>query len=309
MEDVIILGTGCAGFTAGIYTARANLSPLILEGKQPGGQLPTTSEVENFPGFPDGIDGFALMDQLRRQALRFGARVENAYVEKVDFTDSRKVLFAGDKTFEAKSVIIATGAAPRLLGVPGEMEMFGGKGVTTCATCDGAFYRDMDVVVVGGGDSACEEALFLTRFCSKVTLVHRRDELRASKIMAERTLENEKVSTLWDSAVQEILPDDEGKTRGIRVKNVKNGEESDVPCKGVFIAIGHVPNTAPFKGVLPLDENGYLHPESGSMVRTSMPGVFVAGDCADHVYRQAITAAGMGCQSAIEAERWLAECE
>ncbi len=309
MEDVIILGTGCAGFTAGIYTARANLSPLILEGKQPGGQLTTTSEVENFPGFPDGIDGFALMDQLRRQALRFGARVENAYVEKVDFTDDRKVLFAGDKTFEAKSVIIATGAAPRLLGVPGEMEMFGGKGVTTCATCDGAFYRDMDVVVVGGGDSACEEALFLTRFCSKVTLVHRRDELRASKIMAERTLENEKVSTLWDSAVQEILPDDEGKTRGIRVKNVKNGEESDVPCKGVFIAIGHVPNTAPFKGVLPLDENGYLHPESGSMVRTSMPGVFVAGDCADHVYRQAITAAGMGCQSAIEAERWLAECE
>ena len=186
MEDVIILGTGCAGFTAGIYTARANLSPLILEGKQPGGQLTTTSEVENFPGFPDGIDGFALMDQLRRQALRFGARVENAYVEKVDFTDDRKVLFAGDKTFEAKSVIIATGAAPRLLGVPGEMEMFGGKGVTTCATCDGAFYRDMDVVVVGGGDSACEEALFLTRFCSKVTLVHRRDELRASKIMAER---------------------------------------------------------------------------------------------------------------------------
>ena len=309
MEDVIILGTGCAGFTAGIYTARANLSPLILEGKQPGGQLTTTSEVENFPGFPDGIDGFALMDQLRRQALRFGARVENAYVEKVDFTDDRKVLFAGDKTFEAKSVIIATGAAPRLLGVPGEMEMFGGKGVTTCATCDGAFYRDMDVVVVGGGDSACEEALFLTRFCSKVTLVHRRDELRASKIMAERTLENEKVSTLWDSAVQEILPDDEGKTRGIRVKNVKNGEESDVPCKGVFIAIGHVPNTAPFKGVLPLDENGYLLPESGGMVRTSMPGVFVAGDCADHVYRQAITAAGMGCQSAIEAERWLAECE
>ena len=309
MEDVIILGTGCAGFTAGIYTARANLSPLILEGKQPGGQLTTTSEVENFPGFPDGIDGFALMDQLRRQALRFGARVENAYVEKVDFTDDRKVLFAGDKTFEAKSVIIATGAAPRLLGVPGEMEMFGGKGVTTCATCDGAFYRDMDVVVVGGGDSACEEALFLTRFCSKVTLVHRRDELRASKIMAERTLENEKVSTLWDSAVQEILPDDEGKTHGIRVKNIKNGEESEVPCKGVFIAIGHVPNTAPFKGVLPLDENGYLLPESGGMVRTSMPGVFVAGDCADHVYRQAITAAGMGCQSAIEAERWLAECE
>jgi len=307
MEDVIILGTGCAGFTAGIYTARANLKPLILEGKQPGGQLTTTSEVENFPGFPDGIDGFALMDQLRKQALKFGASVENAYVDRVEFGESVKALFAGERKFEAKTVIIATGAAPRLLGIPGEMEMFGGKGVTTCATCDGAFYRDMEVVVVGGGDSACEEALFLTRFCSKVTLVHRRDELRASKIMAERTLAHEKITPLWNSAVKEVLPDEDGKARAICVENLKSGESTEVPCKGVFIAIGHVPNTSAFEGIIPLDENGYFLTEQGSMVRTSVPGVFVAGDCADHVYRQAITAAGMGCQAAIEAERWLAE--
>jgi len=309
MEDVIILGTGCAGFTAGIYTARANLRPLILEGKQPGGQLTTTSEVENFPGFPDGIDGFALMDQLRKQALKFGARVENAYVDKVEFGESVKTLFAGERKFESKTVIIATGAAPRLLGIPGEKEMFGGKGVTTCATCDGAFYRDMEVVVIGGGDSACEEALFLTRFCSKVTLVHRRNELRASKIMAERTLAHEKITPLWDSAVKEVLPDEDGKARAICIENLKSGENAEVPCKGVFIAIGHVPNTSAFEGIIPLDENGYFLPEAGSMVRTSVPGVFVAGDCADHVYRQAITAAGMGCQSAIEAERWLAECK
>ena len=307
MEDVIILGTGCAGFTAGIYTARANLRPLILEGKQPGGQLTTTSEVENFPGFPDGIDGFMLMDHLRKQALKFGARVENAYIDRVELAESVKTLFAGERAFESKTVIIATGAAPRLLGIPGEKEMFGGKGVTTCATCDGAFYRDMEVVVVGGGDSACEEALFLTRFCSKVTLVHRRDELRASKIMAERTLAHEKITPLWNSAVQEVLPDDEGKARAISVENLVSGEKSEIPCKGIFIAIGHVPNTSAFEGLLPLDENGYFLPEPGSMVKTAVPGVFVAGDCADHVYRQAITAAGMGCQSAIEAERWLAE--
>ena len=307
MEDVIILGTGCAGFTAGIYAARASLNPLILEGKQPGGQLTTTSEVENFPGFPEGIDGYDLMDQLRKQAIKFGARVENAYVEKVDFSESVKTLYAGDKKFESKTVIIATGAAPRLLNIPGESEMYGGKGVTTCATCDGAFYRDMEVVVIGGGDSACEEALFLTRFCSKVTLIHRRDELRASKIMAERTLANQKIVPVWDSAVNEVLPDQDGKAKGILVENLKTGEQSEVPCKGVFIAIGHLPNTSAFKGVIPLDENGYFLSEPGSMVKTAIPGVFVAGDCADHVYRQAITAAGMGCQSAIEAERWLAE--
>ena len=207
MENVIILGTGCAGFTAGIYTARANLNPLILEGKQPGGQLTTTSEVENFPGFPEGVDGYELMDNLRKQAGKFGARVENAFIDRVDFSADRKVLYSGEKSYESKVVIIATGAAPRLLGIPGEQEMYGGKGVTTCATCDGAFYRNMDVVVIGGGDSACEEALFLTRFCSKVTLVHRRDELRASKIMAERTLAHEKIEAVWDSAVEEILPE------------------------------------------------------------------------------------------------------
>jgi len=307
MENVIILGTGCAGFTAGIYTARANLNPLILEGKQPGGQLTTTSEVENFPGFPQGVDGYELMDNLRKQATKFGARVENAYIDRVDFTKDRKVLFSGDKSYEAKAVIIATGAAPRLLGVPGEQEMYGGKGVTTCATCDGAFYRNMDVVVIGGGDSACEEALFLTRFCSKVILVHRRDNLRASRIMAERTLANEKIETVWDSAVEEILPDEDGKVRAIRTKNLKSAHSQEIACKGVFIAIGHLPNTKPFEGILQQDSNGYLVPIKGSMVKTTIPGVFVAGDCADHVYRQAITAAGMGCQSAIEAERWLAE--
>ena len=307
MENIIILGTGCAGFTAGIYTARANLNPLILEGRQPGGQLTTTSEVENFPGFPEGVDGYSLMDQLRKQATRFGARVENAFIDKVDFSGDTKILFSGNKKFESKAVIIATGAAPRLLGIPGEKEMYGGKGVTTCATCDGAFYRNMDVIVVGGGDSACEEALFLTRFCSKVTLVHRRDELRASQIMAERTLAHEKIEVVWDSGIQEILPDEDGKTRAITVENLKTKELSEISCKGVFIAIGHVPNTQPFKDILPLDSNGYLVPEQGSQVQTQIPGVYVAGDCADHVYRQAITAAGMGCQAAIDVERWLAE--
>jgi thioredoxin reductase (NADPH) len=307
MENIIILGTGCAGFTAGIYTARANLNPLILEGKQPGGQLTTTSEVENFPGFPEGVDGFSLMDQLRKQALKFGAKVENAFIDRVDFSGKTKLLFSGERKFEAKAVIIATGAAPRLLGIPGEQEMYGGKGVTTCATCDGAFYRNMDVVVIGGGDSACEEALFLTRFCRKVTLVHRRDELRASRIMAERTIAHEKIDLLWDSAVEEVLADEEGKARAIRIKNLKTNQESELACKGVFIAIGHIPNTKAFQGILELDENGYLVPEKNSMVKTSLDGVYVAGDCADHVYRQAITAAGMGCQAAIEAERWLAE--
>ena len=307
MENIIILGTGCAGFTAGIYTARANLNPLILEGRQPGGQLTTTSEVENFPGFPQGVDGYSLMDQLRKQATRFGARVENSFIDKVELGVDKKVLFSGDKKFEAKAIIIATGAAPRLLGVPGEKEMYGGKGVTTCATCDGAFYRNMDVIVVGGGDSACEEALFLTRFCSKVTLVHRRDELRASQIMAERTQSHEKIEIVWDSAIEEILPDEEGKTRAVTISNLKTNNQEEIPCKGVFIAIGHIPNTQPFENLLPLDSNGYLIPEDGSQVQTAIPGVYVAGDCADHVYRQAITAAGMGCQAAIDAERWLAE--
>ena len=307
MENVIILGTGCAGFTAGIYTARANLNPLILEGKQPGGQLTTTSEVENFPGFPDGVDGYMLMDSLRKQALKFGARVKNSYIDEVDFSSDTKILRSGNDEMEAKTVIISTGAAPRLLGIPGEMEMYGGKGVTTCATCDGAFYRDMDVVVVGGGDSACEEALFLTRFCSSVTLIHRRNSLRASKIMAERVLAHDKIKVQWNSVLEEILAGKDEKVRAVRIGNLDGKEPFDLDCKGVFIAIGHTPNTKPFEGILDLDENGYLLPSEGSMVKTSIPGIYVAGDCADHVYRQAITAAGMGCQAAIEAERWLAE--
>ncbi len=307
VENIIILGTGCAGLTAAIYTARANLAPLVIEGSQPGGQLTTTSEVENFPGFPKGIDGFTLMEKFHKQAERFGARYTHDLIKEVDFKGPVKQLKSSTKTYKARAVIIATGAAPRLIGVPGEKEMFGGKGVTTCATCDGAFYRDMEVVVVGGGDTACEEALFLTHFCSKITLIHRRDTLRASKIMAARTLSHEKIHPAWDTVVKEILPDETGKVRGVQVQNLKTNTTSAIPCKGVFIAIGHIPNTSPFKGILNLDEGGYLVPEGNSMVRTSIPGVYAAGDCVDHVYRQAITAAGMGCQAAIEAERWLAE--
>jgi len=307
MENIIIIGTGCAGFTAGIYAARANLNPLILEGKQPGGQLTTTSEVENFPGFPEGVDGFMLMDNLRKQALKFGARIQNTYVDSVRLDDSKKVLNAGGKTIEAKAVIIATGAAPRLLGIPGEKEMYGGMGVTTCATCDGAFYRDMDVVVVGGGDSACEEALFLTRFCSSVTILHRRDKFRASQIMAQRAVDHPKINVQWNTKPEKINPGEDGKVKSISILNLENGKRSEIECKGVFIAIGHVPNTEFLNDALPRDENGYLIPKTNSSVLTSIPGVYVAGDCADHIYRQAITAAGMGCQAAIEAERWLAE--
>jgi thioredoxin reductase (NADPH) len=307
VESVVIVGTGCAGLTAAIYTARANLGPLVLEGIQPGGQLTTTSEVENFPGFPEGIDGFQLMDNLRQQATRFGARFQHAVVESVDLSAHPRVLKTSDGEIRARAVIIATGASPRLTGVPGEKELYGGKGVTTCATCDGAFYRGMDVAVIGGGDSACEEALFLTRFASKVYLVHRRDQLRASKIMAERATSHPKIQMVWDSLPVEVVGVPEGAVSGLKVKNVKTGAESVLAVKGLFLAIGHQPNTRPFASALEVDENGYLVPASGSQVRTRVPGVFVAGDCADHVYRQAITAAGMGCQAAIETERWLAE--
>ena len=307
MENVIILGTGCAGFTAGIYTARANLNPLILEGKQPGGQLTTTSEVENFPGFPQGVDGYDLMDNLRKQATKFGARVENAFIDRVDFSDDCKTLYSGDKSYKAKVVIIATGAAPRLLGIPGEQEMYGGKGVTTCATCDGAFYRDMEVVVIGGGDSACEEALFLTRFCSKVTLVHRRDELRASKIMAKRVKNTENIEILFNTETVEVLGDGNGVT-GAKVKNNVTGVETDIPGTGFFVAIGHKPNTDIFKGWLDLDETGYIINVPGTS-KTNIDGVFVSGDAADHVYRQAVTAAGTGCMAALDAERYLAAKE
>jgi thioredoxin reductase (NADPH) len=307
VEKVVIVGTGCAGLTAAIYTARANLNPLILEGSLPGGQLTTTSEVENFPGFPHGIDGYQLMQNLREQATRFGARFEQALVSSVDFSVMPRKLICGDRTILAESIIIATGASPRMTGVPGEKELYGGKGVTTCATCDGAFYRKMDVAVIGGGDSAAEEALFLTRFASKVYLVHRRDTLRASKIMADRAMSHEKIKCVWDSVPVAVEGVEQGAVSGLRVKNCKTGEESVLPVKGVFVAIGHVPNTKAFAPPLDVDHNGYFKPEHGSQIRTKIPGVYVAGDCADHVYRQAITAAGMGCAAAIEVERWLAE--
>jgi thioredoxin reductase (NADPH) len=306
-ENVVIVGTGCAGLTAAIYAARANLNPLVLDGPLPGGQLTTTSEVENFPGFPDGVDGFHLMDSLRKQAAKFGTRFEQALVKSVDFASFPRRLVCVDRTVHAKTVIIATGASPRMTGIPGEKELYGGKGVTTCATCDGAFYRKMDVAVIGGGDSAAEEALFLTRFASRVYLVHRRDSLRASKIMADRALSHPKIHLVWDSAPLAVVGVPEGAVSGLRIKNIKTGAESVLAVRGIFIAIGHIPNSAPFASALHVDGNGYFVPEHGSQVKTKIPGVYVAGDCADHIYRQAVTAAGMGCQAAIEAERWLAE--
>jgi thioredoxin reductase (NADPH) len=307
VENVVIIGTGCAGLTAAIYTARANLGPLVLEGPLPGGQLTTTSEVENFPGFPSGVDGFQLMSSLRDQAAKFGTRFEQALVESVDFTTHPRKLVCGERVVLAKSVIIATGASPRMTGIPGEKELYGGKGVTTCATCDGAFYRKMEVAVIGGGDSAAEEALFLTRFASKVYLVHRRDSLRASKIMAERATSHEKIELVWNSVPVEVVGVPENSVSGLKVRHVATGQDRVLPVKGVFVAIGHVPNTRAFAAALDVDENGYFRPVNGSQVKTKVPGVYVAGDCADHVYRQAVTAAGMGCQAAIEAERWLAE--
>ncbi|MDR1282617.1 MAG: thioredoxin-disulfide reductase [Opitutaceae bacterium] len=318
VENIVIAGTGCAGLTAAIYTGRANLNPLVIEGTLPGGQLTTTGEVENFPGFPAGIDGYQLMQNLREQAQRFGTRFEQALVNSVDFsTQPLKIVCDDSRTILTRSVIIATGASPRLTGIPGEKELFGGKGVTTCATCDGAFYRNMEVAVIGGGDSAAEEALFLTRFASKVYLVHRRNALRASKIMADRVVAHPKVETVWDHVPVAVRGVEAGAVSGLTVRHVGTGAERTLPVKGIFVAIGHRPNTAPFAGagagggggggLLDVDGNGYFVPAAGSQVRTRVPGVYVAGDCADPVYRQAITAAGMGCQAAIEAGRWLAE--
>jgi thioredoxin reductase (NADPH) len=309
VENVVIVGTGCAGLTAAVYTARASLAPLVLEGTMPGGQLTTTSEVENFPGFPEGVDGFQLMDNLRKQASRFGARFEAARVASVDFSASPRKLQTGDREIVTRAVIVATGASPRMTGVPGERELFGGKGVTTCATCDGAFYRGQEVAVIGGGDSACEEALFLTRFASRVYLVHRREGLRASRIMAQRTVVHPKIEMVWNSVPVEVQGAATGAVTGLLVRNIAGGATRVLPVKGVFVAIGHVPNTQPFASALAVDETGYFKPEPGSQVRTNVPGVYVAGDCADHIYRQAVTAAGMGCQAAIEVERWLSEHE
>lgn len=302
MEKVVIIGAGPAGYTAAIYTARAGLEPLVIEGMQPGGQLTTTTEIENFPGFPEGIDGTALMDQFRAQAERFGTKfLQYDAVAKVDFSQRplKLEMMAGDP-IEAKTVIIATGATARYLGLESEQK-FMGRGVSACATCDGAFYKGVPVVVVGGGDTACEEALFLTRFASKVTLVHRRDELRASKIMAERTINHPKIEMAWDCVIDEILGDDSGVT-GVRIKNIKTEKLIDVEAKGYFSAIGHKPNTDPFVDQLEMNKAGYLMADG---VKTKVEGVYAAGDVADAVYRQAITAAGTGCAAALEAERFL----
>jgi len=308
MENVVIIGTGCAGLTAAIYTARANLKPLVLTGTMPGGLLTTTSTVENLPGFPEGVDGYELMNRLQQQAERFGARVKFGTVEQVGLKQTPFTLTVDGEPVEARTVIIASGAGHRHLGLESEAKLEK-KGVTYCATCDGALpvFRNQPLVVVGGGDSAAEEALYLTRFGSVVHLVHRRDELRASKIMAARVLSHPKIKPVWDSVVTDILDVEQDRVTAVRVKNVKTGEESAIDCAGVFIAIGHVPNTALFQGIIDQDEAGYIVPKAGAA--TNIPGVFVAGDCADRVYRQAITAAGMGCMAAIEAERHLASIE
>jgi thioredoxin reductase (NADPH) len=305
MHKVVIIGSGCAGWTAALYTARANLQPLVLMGAQPGGLLTTTSIVENFPGFPEGVDGFELMSRMQKQAERFGAKKSFGLVEKADFSKSPFELVVDGENISAETVIIATGASHKHLGVPGE-DLLETKGVTYCATCDGALpvFRNQPLVVVGGGDSACEEALYLTRFGSEIFLVHRRDSLRASKIMADRVHAHKTIKPIWDSAVTEILDANQDKVTGVKLKNLKTNAESILPCAGVFIAIGHSPNTGIFKSQIEMDDNDFILRKKGSM--TNVPGIFVAGDCSDNVYRQAITAAGMGCAAAIDAERFLA---
>lgn len=310
-HDVVIIGSGPAGLTAAIYTARASLSPLILEGEpsstsdQPGGQLMLTTEVENFPGFPEGVMGPELMENFRNQALRFGAEARQEKVSKVDLSERPFKLWVGDPaapepTYLAQSVIVSTGARSLMLNLPKEHELIG-HGVSTCATCDGFFFRGHHIAVVGGGDSAVEEASFLTKFADKVTLIHRRDELRASKIMQERAFANPKIELLWDSEVAELHGD--AKLEGITVRSTKTGETSRLDVTGLFVAIGHRPNTDLFAGQLTLDENGYL--VTGPGTATNVDGVFACGDVQDHTYRQAITAAGSGCMAAIDTERWL----
>jgi thioredoxin reductase (NADPH) len=305
MEKVVIIGSGCAGLTAALYTARANLRPLVVTGRHPGGLLTTTTIVENYPGFPEGIDGYELMVRMQKQAERFGARVQFGTVEAVNLSSQPFTLTVDGEEVKAETIIIASGASHRHLNLENEQKLET-KGVTYCATCDGALpmFRNQPLVVVGGGDSACEEATYLTRFGSTVYLVHRRDTLRASKIMAQRTLANDKIKPVWNSVVTDILDVKLGKVTGVRVKNVQTGVETVLDAAGVFVAIGHVPNTQLFKGLLNMDEHGYIIPKHGTA--TTVPGVFVAGDCADRVYRQAVTAAGMGCAAAIDAERFLA---
>ncbi|GAB4368103.1 MAG: thioredoxin-disulfide reductase [Deltaproteobacteria bacterium] len=301
VRNVIILGSGCAGSTAAIYTARANLEPLVLEGHEPGGQLSLTTGVENFPGFPDGIQGPELVERMKQQAQRFGAEYLPDVATAVDLSRRPFRVTAGDTVHEAKALIVATGASARMLGLPGEKELLG-RGVSTCATCDGAFFRDKEVLVVGGGDTAIEEALFLTRFAARVTVIHRRDELRASRILADRARANEKIEFLWNSVVTGIRDPAKKEVTSVRLRNTVDGTESDRPADGLFIAIGHDPNTKIFEGQIEMTK-GYIRVRDGS--KTSVEGVFAAGDVHDPVYRQAITAAGCGCRAAIDAERWL----
>ena len=306
MQKVVVIGTGPAGYTAAIYCARANLNPLVIEGMEPGGQLTQTTDIENFPGFPEGIDGATLMMQMRAQAERFGAEFVSGEVVETEFSKDRKILkLSGGETVEAQTVIVATGASARYLGMESEQKLIG-RGVSGCATCDGAFYRDVPVAVIGGGDTALEEALFLTRFASKVTLIHRRDEFRASKIMADRALKHEKIDVLWDSVIDEVLDVEKNEVTGLKIRNVKTDEISDLSVVGLFVAIGHRPNTGCFKGQLDMNDQGYLIAEG---VRTNVEGVYAAGDVADAVYRQAVTAAGTGCAAALETERYLASQE